>query len=168
MTVLLLILCANEVLWLNTGQALACDGFERKDDRVLIQRGEQRFTLPDHLVDWAKTEAERERPSREPDPEAANENDDSPERISPGGPQEPRLIIDSLDVKDASIIDLLRFLADRGGVNLVIDGSVPDTKATYYFKHIAWEDALHIVLANASLDYEIHYGTLQVRKLRLK
>ncbi len=156
----------SETLWLRTGHRLLCDSFVKKADMVLIYRNEQAFALHQTAVDWPKTQSQ-----------AVKELSELPEPATNGGgtqslpgeeesllPGKSGFIIQKLDVKDAGIIDLLRFLADMVGFNLVIDSSVPDTKATYLFKNIPWEDALQIILSNAELDCEIMYGAVRVTK----
>lgn len=67
-----------------------------------------------------------------------------------------------IDVKDANVVDLLRFIADQVGINLYVDSSVGDIKATYRFRNIPWDQALDIILTNANLDKEFRNGVLRV------
>lgn len=70
--------------------------------------------------------------------------------------------ISIIDVKDADVVDLLRFIADQVGLNLYVDSSVPKLSATYRFRNIPWDQALEIILANANLDKEFRNGVLRV------
>lgn len=70
--------------------------------------------------------------------------------------------IQKIDVKDANVVDLLRFLADQVGFNLYVDPSVTDLKATYSFRNIPWDQAMDIILRNAGLDWEFENGVLRV------
>jgi type IV pilus assembly protein PilQ len=70
--------------------------------------------------------------------------------------------ISIIDVKDADVVDLLRFIADQVGLNLYVDSSVPQLSATYRFRNIPWDQALEIILANANLDKEFRNGVLRV------
>ena len=90
------------------------------------------------------------------------EGDDTYETID-GGNQEYRgFEISIIDVKDANIRDLLRFIADQVGINLFVDSSVGDITATYRFRNIPWDHALDIILTNANLDKEFRNGVLRV------
>lgn len=64
-------------------------------------------------------------------------------------------MLDKLDVRDVSLIDLIRFLAEKGGYQLVIDASVQDQQVTYMLHQIPVAAALQMVLRNAGLDYEM-------------
>ena len=161
MMILLFFLIAGESLWLKNGQSLTCEAYVLKADKdVLIMRDGETFLLPADMVDWEQTRA------REKETETPREAIPEPAVVSQWDPRKdglPDMIIQKLDVKDASIIDLLRFMSDMADLNLYVDSSVPETRATYFFKHIAWADALEIMITNAGLDYEIRYGTLQIR-----
>lgn len=67
-----------------------------------------------------------------------------------------------IDVKDANVVDLLRFIADQVGFNLFVDSSVGDIRATYRFRNIPWDQALDIILTNANLDREFKNGVMRV------
>ncbi len=166
MYLIMFFVLTSETLWLQTGHHLLCDSFVRKGDMVVISRNEHEYSLHQTAVDWEKTQSQ-----------AVKELSGLPEPATNGGGTQSLpgddesllglksgFIIQKLDVKDAGVIDLLRFLADMVGFNLVIDSSVQDTKATYLFKNIPWEDALQIILRNAELDCEILYGAVRVKK----
>lgn len=71
--------------------------------------------------------------------------------------------IDSIDVKNVQVIDLLRFLASQINVNLYIDSSVsPQLTATYKFTNMPWDLVLDMILNNANLDKEFSHGVLRV------
>ena len=54
--------------------------------------------------------------------------------------------IKKLDVRDASVIDLLRFLAERAHIQLIIDPSVTDQKITLVLRNISAKDAIKTIL----------------------
>ena len=71
--------------------------------------------------------------------------------------------IDSIDVKNVQVIDLLRFLASQINVNLYIDPSVSSNlTATYKFTNLPWDLILDMILNNANLDKEFSHGVLRV------
>jgi type IV pilus assembly protein PilQ len=57
----------------------------------------------------------------------------------------------SLDLQDADVVNVLRLLADVGGVNIVF-GSDVSGKVTVNLKDIPWDQALDIVLMTNGLD----------------
>ena len=60
----------------------------------------------------------------------------------------------SLDVKDADLRDVLRFLADFGNADLVLDGSVKG-RITLKLKSVPWDQAMEIVLKQSGYSFEI-------------
>ncbi len=88
--------------------------------------------------------------------------DDSYVRIDGGTGKYHGFEIQKIDVKDANVVDLLRFLADQVGFNLYVDPSVQNLKATYSFRNIPWDQAMDIILRNANLDWEFENGVLRV------
>ncbi len=69
-----------------------------------------------------------------------------------------------IDIKDIDIRDLLRYIADFAGLNLIVDSSVQGT-ATYRFKDIPWDQALDIILKDKGLGSELQNGVLRVATL---
>lgn len=61
----------------------------------------------------------------------------------------PRPLVD-LELQDADIHAALRFLADAGDVNLVVDDRVQGT-ITVRLRQVTWEDAFAAVLASKGL-----------------
>jgi len=57
----------------------------------------------------------------------------------------------SLDLQDADVVNVLRLIADIGGVNIVF-GSDVSGKVTVNLKNIPWDQALDIVLMTNGLD----------------
>ncbi|MCB1042128.1 MAG: type IV pilus secretin PilQ [Acidobacteria bacterium] len=94
--------------------------------------------------------------------EVESMQDDSYERIDGGQGKYRGFEIQKIDVKDANVVDLLRFLADQVGINLYVDPSVQKLKATYSFRNIPWDQAMDIILRNANLDWEFENGVLRV------
>ncbi len=66
-----------------------------------------------------------------------------------------------IDIKDIDIKDLLRYISEFAGLNLIVDESVTGT-ATYRFKDIPWDQALDIILKDKGLGSELQNGVLRV------
>ena len=66
-----------------------------------------------------------------------------------------------IDIKDIDIKDLLRYISEFAGLNLIVDESVTGT-ATYRFKEIPWDQALDIILKDKGLGSELQNGVLRV------
>lgn len=66
-----------------------------------------------------------------------------------------------IDIKDIDIKDLLRYISEFAGLNLIVDESVTGT-ATYRFKDIPWDQALSIILKDKGLGSELQNGVLRV------
>ena len=94
--------------------------------------------------------------------ELFNEDEDQYDTIDGGEKEYKGFEISIIDVKDANVVDLLRFIADQVGINLYVDSSVGDIRATYRFRNIPWDQALDIILTNANLDKEFRNGVLRV------
>ena len=84
------------------------------------------------------------------------------ETIEASEPQYQGFEIAIIDVKDADVVDLLRFLAEQVGFNLYVDSSVQNLTATYTFRNIPWDQAMDIILSNANLDKEFRNGVMRV------
>jgi type IV pilus assembly protein PilQ len=56
------------------------------------------------------------------------------------------------DFKEAPIHDLLRIIADTGGVNIVVPDTI-DAKVTVRLKRVPWDQALEVILASHGLWY---------------
>ena len=56
----------------------------------------------------------------------------------------------------------MRFIADQVGINLFVDSSVGDIRATYRFRNMPWDQVLDIILTNANLDKEFRNGVLRI------
>ena len=158
-------LLAGEILWLQGDRSLTCDRFEQKAQTVLIYRNQQVFSLHADHIDWSKTHKSAHGDVQAPNNRQTSGVEPPVETISPDEASTTSgLMIQKLSAKDAGLIDLLRFMADMADINLVIDSSVPDTKATYHFKNIPWEQAFQVILRNAGLDCETLYGAIRIRK----
>lgn len=66
-----------------------------------------------------------------------------------------------LDLKQADIANVLRLLADVGGVNLVLGEDVAGT-ITLRLRRVAWDDAFRIVLASKGLAMEREGNIIRV------
>ncbi len=60
----------------------------------------------------------------------------------------------SLDVRDADVRDLLRFLADFGEADLVLDESVKG-RITIKLKNVPWDQAMELILKQSGYGIEI-------------
>jgi len=67
----------------------------------------------------------------------------------------------TLDVRDMSVIDVLRFLALKGDFNLVTS-SVVQGRATFYLKSVTIKDALNIAVLSNKLAYSVDRDIVQV------
>ena len=156
-----------ETLVLRDGTLLQCDSYHRENGQVVIVDGDKRYSLSERLVNWEVTEAYVEPPAQ---PEST---DLAGEPLQPGKyedlvPKEEDVdqgpMITKIDFRDASLIDVLRFMADKGDVNLVVDPSVQDRKVNYFFKNISWRQAWETILWSEGLDYEALGGAVWVRR----
>ncbi|AKI98835.1 Type IV pilus biogenesis protein PilQ [Archangium gephyra] len=78
-------------------------------------------------------------------------------------PQEMKRI--SLDVTRANVHDVLRMLADKGRLNLVVSEEVQGT-VTLKLRDVAWTEALDVVLASRGLGMERRGNILRVASLK--
>ena len=149
---LVFLLIWDEQLILTDGSQLTCDRYDATPDSVIVQQIGWTFVMSRDVIDWERTRSLR----REESAETFRE----PERIELS-PDEP-LMIAKLDVRKASIIDLIRFLADMRDINLYIDPSVEDVKVTYRLRNIRWITAMNLVCMNAGLAMELNGNLLSV------
>ena len=70
----------------------------------------------------------------------------------------------SIDLPNTDLVTLLRYLADVGHLNLVVDNDVQGT-GTYKFTDVPWDQVLDIILKNSGLGKEIDNGVLRVAKV---
>jgi type IV pilus assembly protein PilQ len=81
-----------------------------------------------------------------------------------GAPRaEPKRI--TLDVVRADIHDVLRLLADKGGLNVVVSDEVQG-KVTLKLRDVPWRQALETVLASQRLGLELQGNVLRVAPLK--
>ena len=143
---LTLLTCDGVLLSLVNGDSLCCDAVWQANEQVYATIGDDLFIHPPSLVaSWDVGGPQQE--SSEPTSLWSQITSSH----TPGGAK----VLDKLDVRDVSLIDLIRFLAEKGGYQLVIDASVQDQQVTYMLHHIPVAAALQMVLRNAGLDYEI-------------
>ncbi|CAM2066260.1 hypothetical protein SCOR_12840 [Sulfidibacter corallicola] len=156
-----------ETLVLRDGTLLQCDSYHRENGQVMIVDGDKRYSLAERFVNWEVTEAYVEPPT---EPESA---ESAGEPLRPGHyedlvPKEEAVdqgpMITKIDFRDASLIEVLRFMADKGDVNLVVDPAVRDRKVNYFFKNISWRQAWETILWSEGLDYEALGGAVWVRR----
>jgi type IV pilus assembly protein PilQ len=67
----------------------------------------------------------------------------------------------SLEMRDASVVDVLMLLADHAGLNLVLDDEVGG-KVTLRLHNVTWEQAFATVLRDRGLGYEREGNVLRV------
>jgi type IV pilus assembly protein PilQ len=70
----------------------------------------------------------------------------------------------SLDVKDAPVIDVVRVLAEAGGLQVVFDAGI-DCRLTLKLNGVRWLTALETTLGACSLGREEEAGVLRVAPL---
>lgn len=110
-------------------------------------------------LDAARTKAansaqEESRPSMEPAPAKAFPQSASTSEWS-GQPI-------TLDFKDMDIKDFFRFIAEFGGMNLILDPDVKGT-VTLKLKDVPWDQALDLVCRMNGLGYEIEGNAMSVK-----
>lgn len=71
----------------------------------------------------------------------------------------------SLDLQDADIHSVLRFIADYADLNLVVDDSVKGT-VTVHLRNVTWQDALAAVLASKGLGATVNGSILSIQSFR--
>lgn len=157
----LFFLLAAQGLTLKSGKILICDSFAVAEGMVVIQLKNERFTLPSTKVNW-QIPIQTISHSQAPQQTGHVIEPSSHEHAIEFGPE---YVLEKLEVNHASLIDVLRLLADQVGFNLFIDGSVPDTHVTFSFKNIRWQDAVNTLLRFHQLDFEFVGGSLMVKPL---
>ena len=152
--VLLLLIC-GEILVLTDGRQIGCDSYSRDGGMVVLTRGEIRYSLREASVDWPSTRAMAEHPP--PPPRSIEKEEPEPDR----GVVDD-FIVAKLDVRRASRIDLIRFLADMRDINLYIDPSVEDRPVTYRFRNLPWIAVMEIVCRDAGAAMSLNGRMLSV------
>lgn len=74
---------------------------------------------------------------------------------------EDDIYIDSLELKNMDIIDVLNYVSQKSGLNIVAGSGVAG-KVSIYLKDVKLKDALHIILDSNSLAYKMENGILRV------
>lgn len=67
----------------------------------------------------------------------------------------------TLDVRDMSVIDIVRFLAMKGNINVVTAGNIQG-RATFYLKSVSIKDALDIAVLSSQMAYVIENDIIRV------
>ncbi len=147
---ILLLMCHDTALVMKDGKTQPFDSLRRQNDRVLVRQGDSIFTLDANQVDWQNCPVT---PAGTPLAAGASEE-------LPFGD----IHISRIDVRKASLIDLLRFLADEGGFNLFIDGSVPDQEVTLLLTDVTMNQVLELLLGNLGLAAEWQANTFRVTR----
>jgi type II secretory pathway component GspD/PulD (secretin) len=73
--------------------------------------------------------------------------------IQPVPPQPPKIIIDTLELKDMDMLDVLKLLSQKSGLNIVAGKNI-NAKITIYLKGVDVRDVLRIILETNDLAYE--------------
>jgi type IV pilus assembly protein PilQ len=68
----------------------------------------------------------------------------------------------TLELRDVSVREVFRMLADLRGLNLVLDASVPDTNMTFSFKKAKFSEVFAYILRMNNLTYSLMGNTLVV------
>lgn len=151
MTFLLLLLCCSDTaLVMKDGTSIPFDSLRRQDDRVLVRQGDSFFTLESDQVNWQSC----------PQPQAGAPLVDKATDNLPFG----NIHIARIDVRQTSLIDLLRFLADEGHFNLFIDSSVQDQPVTLLLTDVTMNQVLELLLGNLGLAAEWQDSTVRVTR----
>ena len=152
---------AGHSLTLKTGKILHCDDFRIEDPMVIIEDAGRRYTMRSDLFDWSVPVGAWERPVMEP----AQNLQATPLMVEPPGSDFLDFKIDKLDVKQTSVIDILRLLSHQANFNLIVDSAVPDSQVTFSFRDIPLRDLLDVLLGTLGLSYEYQAQHIWVRPL---
>lgn len=144
----LLLVFSDASLVMKDGKTVPFDSMRRQDDRVLVRQDDSFFSLEANQVDWQRC----------PSPLAGTPLNSGATENLPFGD----LRISRIDVRKASLIDLLRFLADEGGFNLFIDSSVKDQEVTLVLTDVTMNQVLELLLGNLGLAAEWQASTFRV------
>jgi len=149
-----LLMVCGEILVLSSGQQIECDRYARADELVVLTREEMRYTIRAETVDWARTLASTEHPppSRKVERSEPEEDESSADDF----------MVAELEVRRASLIDLIRFLADMRDINLYIDPSVEDRLVTYRFRDLPWLAIMEIVCRDAGAAISLNGRLLHI------
>lgn len=149
---------AAQGLTLKSGQVLICDSYLIRENLVIIQQQGSIYSLQKALIDW-------EVPIKAI-PKKAAVGAVIPKQVIASVPRgnlpNPNFVIEKLEVKAASLVDVLRLIADQVGFNLIIDQGVRDAQVTFSFKQIRWQEALAVLLRSQNLSFEYRNQLLQV------
>jgi len=154
LTLLLFCNYGQQQLQLKNGQSVAFDSYKRCGQVVLLRHGGKIISLDNSDVDWSKA------PDLDSRPQIPTWKTVAADTETELGDD---ILIQRLDVKKTSLIDLIRFMADMGNFNLYIDSSVKDEDVTFLLKNIPLRRALKIILANSGLDAQMKYDHVSVR-----
>jgi len=106
---------------------------------------------------WAAPEVSPT-PSPTPVPEAPRPIDMNAPKL----PMEERMAQKiTLDVREMSVVDILKFLALKGDVNMVTSGNIQG-RATFYLKGVTLKDALDIAVISSKLSYVVDKDIVRV------
>ena len=59
----------------------------------------------------------------------------------------------TLDVRDAGLKDILYFLAEDSGINMIISDQIKDGKVNIQLKEVPWDQALFLIMKQNDLAY---------------
>ena len=59
----------------------------------------------------------------------------------------------TLDVRDANLKDILYFLAEDSGINMIISNQIKDTKVNIQLREVPWDQALFLIMKQNDLAY---------------
>ncbi|MFZ5800581.1 MAG: secretin N-terminal domain-containing protein [Candidatus Omnitrophota bacterium] len=80
-------------------------------------------------------------------------------------PEVPKIIVDSLELKDMDIMDVLKLLSQKTGLNIVAGKNVRG-KITLYLKNVDVRDVLRIILETNELAFEEDGNIIKVMTAR--
>lgn len=157
---LFLFLFAAQGLTLKSGEILVCDTFLLAGNRLIVQLKGTSYSIRENQVDWTIPVQEIEAPVNHDFQTLPFYSEELPTPL----PYDLDFMIEKLEVKNASLIDVLRLLADQIGFNLYIDSSVRDEPITFSFRQIRWQDAVAVLLGSQNLQFEFltREKTLQI------
>jgi type II secretory pathway component HofQ len=132
---------------------------ESQDEIIIKDKDHVTIKFKKHQVDWDKTTSERQKEDQE------NSTTTLPERREIETSRTTKEWTGekiSVDFKDIDIRDLFRFLAETGGVNLILDPSVKGT-VTVKMTDVPWDQVLDLVCRMHNLGYEIDGKVVNVK-----
>ena len=72
----------------------------------------------------------------------------------------------TLDIRDADIKDILYFLSEDMGINMIISDSIPSSKINLRLKNVPWDQVLYLIMKRKKLAYIRKNNVVTISTLR--